>query len=112
NTADATNRCNLPDGRVLTGGWKLYDRPGPCASAYPVHDDPRIVAGRARRQDILKCQLKKIDMTDYKVTFTAAQQGRLAQIFPNGVCDWSKPGVGQQPVASVWPSHRSSAPSR
>ena len=36
------------------------------------------------------------------VTFTAGQQGRLAQAFPTGVCDWSKPGVGQQdPIAPL-----------
>ena len=32
---------------------------------------------------------------DYKVVLTAEEQARLAAIFPNGVCDWSKPGVNQ-----------------
>jgi hypothetical protein len=100
--ADAVNRCMLPNGQVLTGGWELYDQPGPCATAYPIHDDPRIVAGSARRQDIVKCQVKPIDMHDYAVPFTAAQQSRLATTFPNGVCDWSKPGVGQQPQSGAW----------
>jgi hypothetical protein len=27
---------------------------------------------------------------------------RLKQIFPAGVCDWSKPGVEQQPMAGTW----------
>jgi hypothetical protein len=103
--ADAINRCALPNGQVVTGGWELYDQPGPCATAYPIHDDPRIVAGSARRQDIVKCQVKAIDMHDYAVPFTAAQQSRLTSIFPNGVCDWSKPGVGQQPQSGVWLSY-------
>src|SRR4030095_3141155 len=30
------------------------------------------------------------------ITFTAAQQARLSAVFPNGVCDWGKPGIGQQ----------------
>ena len=27
---------------------------------------------------------------------SASQQARLNAVFPNGVCDWTKPGVGQQ----------------
>ena len=27
---------------------------------------------------------------------------RLKQVFPTGVCDWSKPGVEQQPMAGTW----------
>jgi hypothetical protein len=27
----------------------------------------------------------------------AAQRARLQAVFPSGVCDWSKPGIGQQP---------------
>lgn len=23
-------------------------------------------------------------------------------IFPGGICDWSKPGIGQQPLAGTW----------
>jgi len=26
----------------------------------------------------------------------------LKQIFPTGVCDWSKRGVEQQPMAGTW----------
>jgi hypothetical protein len=102
---DAVNQCILPSGQTLTGGWELYDQPGPCATAYPIHDDPRIVAGSAQRQDIVKCQVKAIDMHDYAVPFTAAQQSRLSTIFAKGVCDWSKPGVGQQPLTGVWLSY-------
>jgi hypothetical protein len=34
------------------------------------------------------------------VTFTAEQLNRLYATFPDGVCDWSRPGVGQQPARS------------
>ena len=34
-------------GRCSNGGWELYDEPGPCATAYPVHGDPRLAAGEA-----------------------------------------------------------------
>lgn len=62
---------------------------------------PRQVAGGPRTEDILKCQLKPLDVTEYApATLTAAQVARLQAVFPQGVCDWSKPGVGQQAAAS------------
>ncbi len=67
------------------------------------HASPRQVAGGSLQENILKWQLKPLTLADYPgVTFTAGQQGRLAQAFPTGVCDWSKPGVGQQdPIAPL-----------
>lgn len=63
---------------------------------------PRQVAGGPRAEDVLKCQLKPLAQADYTgVTFTAAQWTRLQAVFGGGVCDWSKPGVGQQ--AAVGP---------
>lgn len=63
--------------------------------AYPIHGNPRIAAGGPQTNDILKCQLKPVDPADYDVTFNADQARRLRQIFPAGVCDFRKPGVGQ-----------------
>ena len=61
-----------------------------------------MVAGGPLASDIMKCQLKPIDWAGYgSVQFTDDQKQRLRQAFPNGVCDWSKPGVEQQP-AGVW----------
>ena len=57
--------------------------------------------------DKLKCELKAVTASDYKVTLTTAELARLNAIFPQGVCDWSKPGVNQTPVvpyASFGPS--------
>ena len=62
---------------------------------------PRQVAGGPLAEDIMKCQLKPLVFTDYTgITFTAGQQARLNALFPNGVCDWSMPGVSQQDPAS------------
>jgi hypothetical protein len=36
------------------------------------------------------------------VPFTPAQATRLATVFPDGVCDWSKPGVEQQGLRGTW----------
>jgi hypothetical protein len=54
-------------------------------------------AGGPLANNILKCQLKPVSASDYAVQFTAAELADLQSIFPGGVCDWSKPGVGQQP---------------
>jgi hypothetical protein len=50
----------------------------------------------------MKCQLKPIDPKDYKVPFTAAELAELSQVFPGGVCDYSKPGVMQVPLAGTY----------
>jgi hypothetical protein len=63
--------------------------------AYPIHGNPRIAAGSPQTNDVLKCQLKPVSLTDYKVAFSTKQAQRLRQIFPVGVCDFGKPGVGQ-----------------
>jgi len=65
------------------------------------HKSPHQVAGGSRAENILKCQLKPLSFSDYSgIVFTAGQQARLQAVFPGGVCDWTKPGVGQQPPVS------------
>ena len=61
---------------------------------------PRQVAGGPRTEDILKCTLKAVDTADYGGRLSAAQLTRLNAVFPTGVCDWTKPGVGQQAAVS------------
>jgi len=51
---------------------------------------------------VVTCHRKAIDWTDYSVDFSPAERRRLAEIFPSGVCDWTKPGVGQQPLRDTW----------
>ena len=62
---------------------------------------PRQVAGGPRAEDVLKCQLKPLVQADYApATLSVAQFARLQAVFAGGVCDWSKPGVGQQAAVS------------
>jgi hypothetical protein len=62
---------------------------------------PRQAAGGPRTEDILKCQLKPVNANDYGgVAFSNGQWTRLNAVFAAGVCDWSKPGVGQQAALS------------
>ena len=65
-------------------------------SGTPDGTTPRMRAGAPLRDDILKCRLMPLDRTDYApVAFTDGQWRRLQSVFPDGVCDWSQPGVGQ-----------------
>jgi hypothetical protein len=65
------------------------------------HSSPRQVAGGSIRENILKCQLKPLNPTDYApVSFSPAQLTRLQAVFATGVCDWSLPGIGQQEAIS------------
>ena len=64
------------------------------------HSSPRQVAGGPLAENILKCQLKPLDVADYAPALTVPQLARLRAVFPDGVCDWSKPGVGQQDAIS------------
>ncbi|RZO86953.1 MAG: hypothetical protein EVA65_01390 [Oceanococcus sp.] len=60
---------------------------------------PRMVAGSGVETDINKCQLKRHRREDYyPVHFTDEQWRRLDATFPDGVCDWTLPGVDQQPT--------------
>jgi hypothetical protein len=74
-----------------------------CNVRFPSWIVPRMVAGGPLESDIMKCQLKPVDMADYSVPFTADETTRLLRVFAGGVCDWSKPGVNQVP-SITWPS--------
>lgn len=75
---------------------------GACNTFYPAGTTPRMAAGGPLTDDIAKCQLKPLNPSDYSVSFNPTQWARLSAAFPEGVCDWTKPGVGQQPLAGTW----------
>jgi Tannase-like family of unknown function (DUF6351) len=71
-----------------------------CAALFPYYGDPRLGAGGPLADEVMKCRLKPLDPADYDVTFTADQWARLQQAFPDGACDWTRPGVDEQPSLS------------
>jgi hypothetical protein len=80
-------------------GQKLFD--GLCPDVIvPVYGTPRMVAGDAITTDTNKCQLKPLDRKDDYglIPFTADQWAKMETIFPDGVCDFSRLGVDQQPT--------------
>lgn len=70
---------------------------------------PRMEAGESINTDQEKCRLKPLRPSDYyPATFTDQEWAELQQLFPRGVCDWSKPGVDQQPTIS-WQTYQDGA---
>lgn len=90
--AEAVDTCWDPDGNKIVEPAS-FNGNGKCNTLYPVHSEPRLVAGAPLANDVLKCELKSVSYADYKVSFTPAQKARMAAIFPSGVCDYSKAGV-------------------
>lgn len=103
----------LTDGCFLNGTFVhenlTYTGHGACARQFPAFADPRLVAGEPLAENVLKCQLKPLNFSDYPVTFTLAEQAELRSAFPTGVCDYHLPGVGQQPPRGTWLSYGNSS---
>ena len=89
-STDTTFSTKVTDQSICDGDPKLV-----------AHSSPHQVAGGPLTENILKCQLKPLAFGDYTgITFTPAQQTRLQAVFSSGVCDWTKPGAGQQAPVS------------
>jgi hypothetical protein len=87
--ADAVDSCWINGSRITDAQT--------CRTAFPYYADPRIAAGGPFTDDIVKCQLKPRDRADYQVHFSTRHWARLHKAFPDGVCDYSRPGVAQRP---------------
>ncbi len=99
--AEAVDACWDAEGNKIVE-QASFDGKGKCNTLYPVNSEPRMVAGAPLTNDIIKCQLKPINFADYKALFNDAQKTRMKAIFPAGVCDYSKPGVGQGPIKGTY----------
>ncbi|WP_020578620.1 DUF6351 family protein [Actinopolymorpha alba] len=73
-----------------------------CNTLYPVWPSPRMVAGGSTANDIVACQRQAVDPRVYAGRLNGEQLSRLRGIFPDGVCDWSAPGIEQQGLAGTW----------
>jgi len=97
-----TDRCVYPGGESTATQWPADDMSNPCIRELPPAGDPRIAAGGPISNDIIKCELMQLDRGAYAVTFTDTQWARLQDVFVDGVCDWSRPGVGQAGAPEAW----------
>jgi len=78
---------------------------GECAAAFPLHSTSRIVAGGPVTGDVYKCHTQPVAQAIADGAYgdwvpSAQEQARLEAIFPNGVCDYSQPSVGNPSAPS------------
>ena len=71
--------------------------PGQCNSMYPSYSLTRPAAGAPATDDVIQCALSPVDAEEYlPAVLGEAQLEALREVFPRGVCDYSKRAVGQQ----------------
>jgi Tannase-like family of unknown function (DUF6351) len=106
--ADAVDRCFATDGTPIHAGadaWDgiLDDGPlGPCASRFPIHETSRTVAGAPFDEELYKCKLQPVEAAIARGLYGGwrpdeGETARLKEIFPTGVCDFSKGDQGRPP---------------
>ena len=106
--ADAVDRCFSTDGSELATGdgvWNgiLDDGPkGACAQAFPVFGTSRIAAGGPIEGGIFACTRQPVQRAVAQGLYapwapTRDEVDRLREIFPDGVCDYTKGDLGRPP---------------
>jgi hypothetical protein len=103
--AQLNDSCFSEDGELLYQGENVWDgdwntQPtGKCQKVYPMYSTSRIQAGGTWAGDIFKCQLmpleQAIDQGLYGDNNMDDYRQQLSLIFPQGVCDYSKPDLGR-----------------
>jgi hypothetical protein len=97
---ELVDACWTAEGKQVLDAFDLA-RPGQCESLYPSHGDPRTAAGEPIEEDILKCQLEPVNPKDYATPLTKEQLDILQEVFPSGVCDYSRKASGDR-TARTW----------
>jgi hypothetical protein len=102
----AVDSCFDVNGQPIAAGASVWDgivdnRPaGACTLKFPTYRTSRIVAGAPLEGGIFKCALKSVDQAVTDGTYgswtpTSTQIATLKNIFPEGVCDYSRPDQGK-----------------
>jgi hypothetical protein len=99
--ANVRDRCNSQE--VAEGLLEMTEVSGEKVCKSSLYETKfatgRIAAGESLAADNLECQRKTLNRLEYgSITFTDEEWAILQATFPTGVCDFSKPGVGQQPT--------------
>lgn len=86
------------------GGPKVTDLAACYAGPFTYTGDLRTVAGAPITSDVT-CRRRAPRPSDYTVTFTPEQWTRLLEVFPDGVCDYTRRGIGFARLADTWQSY-------
>jgi hypothetical protein len=104
--AAAVDSCFDTNGQLIASGPDVWNGvlsdapPGTCTQRFPLASTSRRVAGGPFRGGVFKCQRQPVAAAIDTGLYgswepSAAEQARLEQIFPGGVCDFSKPDAGR-----------------
>ena len=104
--AGAVDSGFATDGSLLHLGRDVWDGildrgpAGPCTQTFPLFSTPRIVAGGPIEGSVFQCATMPVTKAVKRGLYapwipSAAEVDRLEQIFPTGVCDYSKRDVGR-----------------
>ncbi|SFR55904.1 hypothetical protein SAMN05216203_1370 [Marinobacter daqiaonensis] len=103
---EAVDACFNTDGSLIDAGEGVWNgilddgAEGACTRKFQTYTTSRIEAGGPIEGSIFKCSLKPVaaalaDGTYGHTSFTEQEVGRLNEIFPDGVCDYSQPDQGR-----------------
>jgi hypothetical protein len=106
--AAAVDSCFATNGALIASGAGVWDgildsKPaGACTQRFQIHDTSRTVAGGPFEGNVFKCALQPVRAALGRGLYGSwrpdpSQLERLEQIFPTGVCDYTKPDVGRPP---------------
>ena len=106
--ARATDRCFDQTGAEIASGPSVWDGiidadpRGACTQRFKTFSTPRRVAGGPFEQSLFKCQLVPVAEAVARGFYGAwapglTDVGALTAIFPQGVCDYSRPDAGLPP---------------
>lgn len=100
--AQATDACYDLQGKLMQRGSDVWNgildakAPGACTQAFPLYGTSRTVAGAPIEGSIYDCARKSVDSALADGTYApwlpnATEVAQLKAIFPEGVCDYSRP---------------------
>ncbi|MGH9119201.1 MAG: DUF6351 family protein [Acidimicrobiales bacterium] len=107
--AAAVDSCFDTGGNLIAAGdgvWAgVLDEATPagaCTERFPIYSSSRREAGAPLRGGVFKCELQSVSRAIARGVYgpwvpTAAERARLEQVFPDGVCDWTRPDAGRPP---------------
>jgi hypothetical protein len=105
---EAVDSCFATNGTLIASGADVWDGildslpDGPCTERFTIHATSRTIAGAPFDEEHYKCKLRPVDAAIARGLYGSwepsdAEVARLKEIFPTGVCDFTKRDEGRPP---------------
>ena len=106
--ADAVDSCFATNGTLIARGTNVWNgiidsaAPGACTQVFEIHGTSRTVAGGPFDEELYKCKLQPVEAALARGLYgswtpSESELARLHEIFPTGVCDYTKRDEGRPP---------------